>query len=149
MRPCHHYCGHLFLFAATAPPDCEVLIAEFFFVRIFPETWEILHRSTAIRFIRPHRYADYCYRCNAACLRACLLMTTVSCAKTDEPIEMPFGMWTEESMCSKLRRGEWEGASPREKAFLGGHTWACPDLPVIDILNVIRQGASAMATSVL
>jgi len=62
---------------------------------------------------------------------------------------MPFGMWTEESMCSKLRRGEWEGASPREKAFLGGHTWACPDLPVIDILNVIRQGASAMATSVL
>jgi len=92
MRPCHHYCGHLFLLAATAPPACEVLRAEFFFVKIFPETWEILHRSTAIRFIRPDRYADYCYRCSAVCLRASL------CAKTDEPIEMPFGMWTEESM---------------------------------------------------
>ena len=40
-------------------------------------------------------------------------------------------------------------AHPHGKRHFGGHTWACPDLPVIDILNVIRQGASAMATSVL
>jgi len=25
----------------------------------------------------------------------CLLVTTTSCAKTDEPIEMPFGVWTQ------------------------------------------------------
>jgi len=24
----------------------------------------------------------------------CLLVTTVSCAKTAEPVEMPFGVWT-------------------------------------------------------
>jgi len=28
------------------------------------------------------------------CLSVFLLVTTVSCAKTDEPIEMPFVVWT-------------------------------------------------------
>jgi len=27
----------------------------------------------------------------------CLLVTAVSCAKTDEPIETPFGTWTKDS----------------------------------------------------
>jgi len=27
-------------------------------------------------------------------VRVCLLVTTVSCAEMDEPIEMPLGMWT-------------------------------------------------------
>jgi len=34
----------------------------------------------------------------------------------------------------------------------GGHTWACQDLPTVDILNLIREGAAAMrplATSLL
>jgi len=30
----------------------------------------------------------------SVCLCVCLLVTTVSCAKTAQPIEMPFGMWT-------------------------------------------------------
>jgi len=29
------------------------------------------------------------------CVRVCLLHTTMSCVKTDEPIEMPFGLWTQ------------------------------------------------------
>jgi len=36
--------------------------------------------------------AAYCYRCSVVCV--CLLDTTVSPAKTDEPIEMPFGLCT-------------------------------------------------------
>jgi len=30
----------------------------------------------------------------SACLSLCLLVKSVSPAKTDEPIEMPFGLWT-------------------------------------------------------
>jgi len=42
--------------------------------------------------------AACCYRCSVVCvclcLSVCLLDTTVSPAKTDEPIEMLFGLWT-------------------------------------------------------
>ena len=36
----------------------------------------------------------------------------------------------------------WRGGlgSPTEKGTFGGHTWACADLPAVDILNVIRKG---------
>jgi len=30
----------------------------------------------------------------SVCLYVCLSVTTISCAKTDEPIEMLFGVWT-------------------------------------------------------
>jgi len=36
--------------------------------------------------------AVFCYRCSMACV--CLSDTAMSCAKTAEPIKMPFGMWT-------------------------------------------------------
>ena len=32
--------------------------------------------------------------CVRVCLSVFLLVTTVSCAKTDEPIEMSFGVWS-------------------------------------------------------
>ena len=45
--------------------------------------------------------AVYCYRCSVGCvvclpvgMRVCMLATTVSLAKTAEPIDMPFGMRT-------------------------------------------------------
>ena len=38
-----------------------------------------------------HRVAVYCYRSSRVCL---LVTTTTRCAKTVEPIETPFGMWT-------------------------------------------------------
>jgi len=34
------------------------------------------------------------YQCSMACVSICLLDTTVSPAKTDEPIVVPFGLWT-------------------------------------------------------
>jgi len=53
-----------------------------------------------------YKNAACCYRCSvvcvsvsvcvcvSACLSVCLLDTTVSPAKTDEPIEMLFRLWT-------------------------------------------------------
>ena len=46
----------------------------------------------------------------------CLLVTTASCAKTAEPIEMPFGMWIGTVVLggARISLGEWAslGASP-------------------------------------
>jgi len=54
---------------------------------------------------RPHRstaYVDtaYCYiQCSVVCLSVCrsvgLSVTVVSPSKTAEPIEIPFGLWTQ------------------------------------------------------
>jgi len=35
----------------------------------------------------------YCYRCSVVCVSVCLLDITMSCAETDEPIDMPFVSW--------------------------------------------------------
>jgi len=39
----------------------------------------------------------------------CLLVTTASCAKTAEPIEMPFGMWIGTVVLggARISLGEW------------------------------------------
>ena len=57
-----------------------------------------------MRIIRPHHRttfidAAYCYTwsgvvCRSASLSVCLSVTLVSPAKTAEPIEMSFGLWT-------------------------------------------------------
>jgi len=36
--------------------------------------------------------AAYCYICSVVGVSVCLLVTTMSCAKTAEPIQMPFGL---------------------------------------------------------
>jgi len=41
----------------------------------------------------PVEDAAYCYRRSVVCVSVCLLDITVSCAKTAEPIEMPFVLW--------------------------------------------------------
>ena len=40
--------------------------------------------------------AAYCYRCSAVCVRVPVYLSDIimRCAKTDKPIEMPFGVWT-------------------------------------------------------
>jgi len=57
----------------------------------------------------------------SACLSLCLLVKSVSPAKTDEPIEMPFGLWTR--------------VGPRDHVLCGGPDpprgrdnleWGCP-----------------------
>jgi len=56
-----------------------------------------LRRDRNVYIIRPHRsrpyYVDeaYCYRLSSV---VCLSVTIVSPAKTAEPIEMPFAVWT-------------------------------------------------------
>jgi len=67
-----------------------------------------------IVIMRRHRYAKHKMWTIVTVVRwavcVCLLVTTVSCAKAAEPIEMSFGMWT--------------GGGPR-KHVLGG----CPNSP--------------------
>ena len=51
-------------------------------------------------YFRPRRSTTYIYvaccyrRSSVVCLSVCLSVTIVSPAKTAEPIEMPFGLWT-------------------------------------------------------
>ena len=68
----------------------------------------------------------------------CLSVTSVSPAKTNELIEVLFVVWTD----PPLERGSF---------LRGSHTWACPNLPPADILNLIRKVAhsdAALATSI-
>jgi len=70
--------------------------------------------------------AAYCYRCSVVCQSVCLLDTTVSPAKTAEPIEMLFGLWTRVSPESVYwvgarippqRKGQFGGLSPQMKCI--------------------------------
>jgi len=47
----------------------------------------------------------------------CLLVTTMSSAKTAEPIEMPFGAWTQVRPTTKKLCVKWGAGSPGEWAF--------------------------------
>jgi len=75
--------------------------------------------------------AAYCYRCSVVCpsvcarvracvwlcVRVCLLVTDVSCANNDEPIEMSFTMWPRERPRNHALSG---GPGPhRESGILG------------------------------
>ena len=46
-----------------------------------------------ICIIRAHCLTQLLH-CQCFCVYVCVLFTTVSCAKTAEPIEMPFGIWS-------------------------------------------------------
>ena len=70
--------------------------------------------STCI--IIPHRTdAVYCYRRSEVCTSVCLLVTTTSSAKTDEPIKMSFGDlilgWARGVMHqTEAQSPQWKGA---------------------------------------
>jgi len=79
-------------------------------------------------------YSVVCLRvcvsvCLSVCLSACLLATNVNPAKTDEPIDLPFGLWAhwDPKPCIK-----WGPDSPVERGtFFGGgviigHAQICP-----------------------
>jgi len=61
---------------------------------------------------------------------------SVGCAKTAEPIEMQIG-------CRLVRANTTNSVlgcsliTPGEKALVGGHTRAWPELPSVDILSII------------
>jgi len=73
-------------------------------------------------------------RCDVICM--CLLVATVSCAKTAEPIEMPFGMLTRGAEEPCIR---WGSDLSTRRGTLG-----CVDSPAVDICNRICYGPGAM-----
>ena len=57
-------------------------------------------------------------------LCVCLLVTTASCAKTDEPIDMLFGTWTRVGHRNHiLGGGGGSDPPPDEKSKFGGIAW--------------------------
>jgi len=89
-----------------------------------------------------HEYVAYCYRWSSmVCLSVslCVLVTTVSPAKMDEPIKMPFwcGLvgWR-----NHLLDG---GPDPSREGALDGAYWIIPIYTclVVDILKVTHRGA--------
>jgi len=76
------------------------------------------------------------------CLSVCW-----SRAETVEPIEIPFELWTSELWGPKEPCIRWGSDALRgEGHFKGfkGRNWACLDLPAVDNLDLIRNGAAAM-----
>jgi len=61
--------------------------------------------------------AAYCYRCSVVCVCVCLLDITVSCAETDGPSKMPFGVWTSVGRGNHVLSG---GRIPHGKGQLWG-----------------------------
>jgi len=68
-----------------------------------------------------------------ACVSLCLLDASVSPAKTDEPIDILFGLWSRESPKNDMLR---EVLTPYEKGPSEGNTWACRDLPAVNNLKI-------------
>jgi len=60
----------------------------------------------------------------------------VSCVKTAELIEMLFG--AEPDKVEETMNEVGLGTPRKGTGTLRDHTWTCLDLPVVDILNVIR-----------
>jgi len=71
----------------------------------------------------------------------------VTCAETDEPIEIPFGVWTSGAQ-NHGHRITWR-PDPLWEGYVEGEgkgkviIVTCPNLPAVDILNVIHKGAEA------
>jgi len=63
------------------------------------------------------------------------VITTESCAKTSESIEMPFVKWTRGSPRNHLLGG---GLEPRmRRGTFGDYTRECWVMPAVDIINLI------------
>jgi len=86
--------------------------------------------SSAIKY--RYRFSPVCVLV-CMCLSVCLLVTTASAAKTDEPIEMPFGIW---SPVDPKKIGDPDLATGWDT--FGRHTSACPY--VVNILKFICKG---------
>ena len=65
-----------------------------------------------------HRIYRVKYAAWSVCLSVCPLVTTMSCAKTDEPITVSFGVWTRVGAGNQVLDG---GPGPLgEEANFGG-----------------------------
>ena len=63
-------------------------------------------------------------------------------AKTDEPIEISFAVWTRGAKETKHYVGPGKALIPHWKGHCkaGANTYACPDLSALDILDRFRKG---------
>ena len=63
-------------------------------------------------------------------------------AKTDEPIEISFAVWTRGAKETKRYVGPGKALIPHWKGHCkaGANTYACPDLSALDILDRFRKG---------
>jgi len=88
----------------------------------FDHLLSLLDRIAILR--RPTDDAAYCYRpSSVVCLSVGLSVTVESPAKTTEPIEMPFGLWTRVGPSKHIRRGaHWHHlANNIEPSICGGN----------------------------
>jgi len=65
-----------------------------------------------------------------------LLIITMRCAEMAELIEIPFGVWTFDG--PRNRAHCWELRSFCRMGTFGGHTGACQELSVVDVLRLTR-----------
>jgi len=86
---------------------------------LYDKTAGCVAHDIHVIIIRPHRMhrvhkdAVYCYRCSVIALCVCLLDTTVSPTRTDEPIEL----WTR--LGSRNHKVGWGTDPPGKGAILG------------------------------
>jgi len=78
----------------------------------------VLHCDTRalLHICTPWKDAAYCYRCSVVCVSVCLLVTAT---KTDGPIDVPAGMWTQLRPGNHVSRGGRILPPTREEALLG------------------------------
>lgn len=53
------------------------------------------------------------------------------------------GVGPRKEPCSGVR---WGPRSPTGRDSFGGHTWACSDLPAVDMLNILKVAHKRVAT---
>jgi len=68
------------------------------------------------------------------------IYTSMSCAKTAEPIEMPFGCGLVASRRGPRNHALGGAQIATGRGTLGRHNWSRPNLPTVYILNAIRLG---------
>ena len=109
--------------------------SEDFFLFCIIHAFLFLLIAIVIIIIRPHRCTMYdaacCYRpSSVVCPSVGRSVTIMSCAKTAEPIEMPFGIWTrvgpvKHALCG-VHSAHWRNLTNTiEQSMCGGSSACC------------------------
>ena len=86
--------------------------------------------------------AANCYICSVVCVSVSVCWPLI-CESCKNGQTNRGAVWDGESGAFKEPSIRLGGGSHHVSGhFYRGYAWACPDLPAIDILNVVRQGAA-------